>query len=63
MHTEAKDSIFNKWSYTYCMFACRREQIDIYLSPCTKTVAHGEQSPQHKTRYTEPDTRKSGWYP
>ena len=31
-----KESIFNKWCKTNWMSACRRMQIDPYLSPCTK---------------------------
>jgi hypothetical protein len=31
-----KDSIFNKWRWCNRMFACRRMQIDPYLSPFTK---------------------------
>jgi hypothetical protein len=31
-----KDSIFNKWSWLNCWLACRRMQIDPFLSPCTK---------------------------
>jgi hypothetical protein len=31
-----KDSIFNKWCWFNWWLACRRMQIDPFLSPCTK---------------------------
>jgi hypothetical protein len=31
-----KDSNFNKWFWLNWMLACRRMQIDPFLSPCTK---------------------------
>ena len=31
-----KDSIFNKWCWLNWQLACRRQQIDPFLSPCTK---------------------------
>ena len=31
-----KDSIFNKWFWFNWQSACRRMQIDPFLSPCTK---------------------------
>jgi hypothetical protein len=31
-----EDSIFNKWCWHNCQFACRRMQIDPFLSPFTK---------------------------
>jgi hypothetical protein len=31
-----KDSVFNKWCWLKWRFACRRMQIDPFLSPCTK---------------------------
>jgi hypothetical protein len=31
-----KESIFNKWFWSNWQSACRRLQIDRYLSPCTK---------------------------
>jgi hypothetical protein len=31
-----KDSIFNKWYWFNWQLACRRMQIDPFLSPCTK---------------------------
>jgi hypothetical protein len=32
-----KDSIFNKWCwFNWCWSACRKMQIDPFLSPCTK---------------------------
>jgi hypothetical protein len=31
-----KNSIFNKWCWLNCRSACRRMQIDPFLSPCTK---------------------------
>lgn len=33
-----KDSIFNKWGCSNLMAACRRIQIDPYVSPCTKKI-------------------------
>ena len=33
---EKKENIFNKWCWSNWMSACRRMQIDPYLSPCTK---------------------------
>ena len=33
---EKKDSIFNKWFWFNWQSACRRMQIDPFLSPCTK---------------------------
>jgi hypothetical protein len=31
-----KESIFNKWCWSYWLPVCRRMKIDPYLSPCTK---------------------------
>jgi hypothetical protein len=31
-----KESIFNKWCWTNCISACRRMQVEPYLSPHTK---------------------------
>jgi hypothetical protein len=31
-----KDNIFNKWCWLNCQLAYRRNQIDSFLSPCTK---------------------------
>ena len=35
-YTMVKKTIFNKWCWSNCMLACRRMEIDSYLSPCTK---------------------------
>jgi hypothetical protein len=31
-----RDSIFNKWCWFNWWSACRRIQVDLFLSPCTK---------------------------
>ena len=35
-YNEKKEKKFNKWCCSNWMSACRRMQIDTYLSPCTK---------------------------
>jgi hypothetical protein len=56
-----KESIFNKWCWYNWMSACRRMQIDPYLSPCTKL-----KSKWIKDLNIRPDTlnsHRSGKYP
>jgi hypothetical protein len=48
-----KDSIFNKWCCLNCLLACRRIQIDSFLSPCTKL-----KSKWIKDLHIKPDTLK-----
>jgi hypothetical protein len=48
-----KDSIFNKWCWFNWQLACRRMQIDPFLSPCTKF-----KSEWIKDLYIKPDTLK-----
>ena len=36
-----KDSIFNKWCCINWRSACRKMQIDLFLSPCTKLKSKG----------------------
>jgi hypothetical protein len=31
-----KESIFNKWCWSNCLYVCRRMKVDPYFSPCTK---------------------------
>jgi hypothetical protein len=31
-----KESIFNKWCWSNCLYVCKRMKIDPYLSACTK---------------------------
>jgi hypothetical protein len=35
-YNEKKESIFNKWCWSNWISACRRMQIELYLSPCTE---------------------------
>jgi hypothetical protein len=48
-----KNSIFNKWCWLNCRSACRRMQIDPFLSPCTKLESKWIQD-----LHTKPDTLK-----
>jgi hypothetical protein len=48
-----KDSIFNKWYWLNWKLACRRMQIDPFLSPCTKF-----KSKWIKELHIKPDTLK-----
>ena len=48
-----KDSIFNKWCRFNWWSACRRMQIDLFLSPCTKL-----KSKWIKDVHIKPDTQK-----
>jgi hypothetical protein len=48
-----KDSIFNKWCWLNCHLACRRMQINPFLSPCTKL-----KSQWIKNLYIKPETLK-----
>jgi hypothetical protein len=48
-----KDSIFNKWCWSNWWSACRRMQIDPFLSPCTKF-----KSTWIKDLHIKPDTLK-----
>jgi hypothetical protein len=48
-----KNSIFNKWCWLNWWSACRRIQIDPFLSPCTKL-----KSKWIKDLYIKPDTLK-----
>jgi hypothetical protein len=50
---EKKDSIFNKWCWFIWSSACRRMQIDPFLSPCTKLKSKWIRDPHIK-----PDTLK-----
>jgi hypothetical protein len=45
-----KDSTVNKWYCLNCRLACRRMQIDPFLSPCTKLKS--------KDLHIKPDTLK-----
>ena len=46
-----KDSIFNIWCLFSCQSACRRMQIEPFLSPCTNL-----KSKWIKDLYVKPDT-------
>jgi hypothetical protein len=48
-----KDSIFNKWCWFNQQSACRRMQIDSFLSPCTQL-----KSKWIKDLHIKPDTLK-----
>jgi hypothetical protein len=48
-----KDSIFNKWCWLNWQLACRRMQINPFLSPCTKL-----KSKWIKDLHIKPDTLK-----
>jgi hypothetical protein len=48
-----KDSIFNKWCWLNWQLACRRLQIDPFLSPCTKL-----KSKSIKKLHIKPETLK-----
>ena len=48
-----KGSIFNKWCWFNWLSACRRMQIDPFLSPCTKL-----KSKWMKDLHIKPDTLK-----
>ena len=48
-----KDSIFNKWYWINWRSACRKMQIDAFLSPCTKL-----KSKWIKDLHIKPDTLK-----
>ena len=48
-----KDSIFNKWCWFNWLSACRKVQIDPFLSPCTKL-----KSKWIKDLHIKPDTLK-----
>jgi hypothetical protein len=48
-----KDSIFNKWCWLNWQLACRRIQINLFLSLCTKL-----ESKWIKELYIKPDTLK-----
>jgi len=48
-----KDNIFNKWCWFNWRSACRRMQIDSFLSPCTKL-----KSKWIKELHIKPDTLK-----
>jgi hypothetical protein len=54
-----KDSIFNKRCWFNWQSACRRMQIEPFLS-LYKAQVQVDQGPQYKTRYTESNRRKSG---
>jgi hypothetical protein len=74
-----KDSIFNKWYWFNWQSACRRMQINPFLSPCTKLNLSGSRTStkkQNKTknkkqtnkqtkknRYTESKRRESAKEP
>jgi hypothetical protein len=57
-----KDSIFNKWCRLNWWLACRRMQIDPFLSSCTKLKRVDHKTP-HKTRDTETYRGESGEKP
>jgi hypothetical protein len=44
-----KDSIFNKWFWLKWLLACKRMQIDQFLSPCTKIKSNWIKSLHIKT--------------
>jgi hypothetical protein len=48
-----KDSIFNEWCWLNWWLACRRMQIDPFLSPCTKL-----KSKWTKELHIKPETLK-----
>ena len=48
-----KDSTFNKWCWFNWQLACRRIQIDPFLSPCTKL-----KSKWIKELHLKPETEK-----
>jgi hypothetical protein len=53
LSSEKKDSIFNKWCRLNCWLACRRIQINPFLSPCTKL-----KSKWNKDLLIKPETLK-----
>ena len=48
-----KERIFNKWCWSNWMSACRRMQINPYLSPCTKLKSKWIKDLHLKIRYNE----------
>jgi hypothetical protein len=57
-----KDSIFNKWRWFNWQSACRKMQIDPFLSSCTKLKSKSIKE-KKKTRYTETYRGESGEEP
>jgi hypothetical protein len=57
---QKKDSIFNKWCW---QSACRRMQIDPFLSPLTKLKSKWTKDFHNKTRHTETNRKENGEEP
>ena len=55
-----KNSTFNKWC---CQSACRRMQIDPFLSPLTKLKSKWTKDFHNKTRHTETNRKENGEEP
>lgn len=55
-----RESIFSKWHWSNWMSACRRMQVDPYLSSRKNPQVQMSQRPQRKTRRTESNRRESG---
>jgi hypothetical protein len=55
-----KDSIFNKWYWHNWQLSCRRMQIDLFLSPCTKLKSKWIKGHHIKMRETKTYRGESG---